>query len=181
MPPKLRLEASEFDPVGEPLKGFRPPTLLEILKLRNFYKNQDFNLKNRDLAEKVYPESLALWQKVHCSLPLRTKASIINQLIEHFTKIDKCRQGRANVHLLAGVRSSLKKVFNFTTCRCKLPEVLCKKANCEKNPEEHNHILCCCPQNKVTPPPLQSYYILQIDKLLMKKSYFRFQNLKEFI
>ena len=180
MPPKLRLEASEFDPVGEPLKGFRPPTLLEILTLRNFYKNQDFNLKNRDLAEKVYPESLALWQKVHCSLPLRTKASIINQLIEHFTKIDKCRQGRANVHLLAGVRSSLKKVFNFTTCRCKLPEVLCKKANCEKNPEEHYHILYCCPQNKVT-PPLQSYYILQIDKLLMKKSYFRFQNLKEFI
>ena len=85
--PKLRLEASEFDPVGEPLKGFRTPTLLEILKLRN-YKNQDFNLKNRDLAEKVYPETLAVWQKVHCSLPLRTKASIINQLIEHFTKID---------------------------------------------------------------------------------------------
>ena len=88
MSPKLRLEASEFDPVGEPLKGFRTPTLLEILKLRNFYKNQDFNLKNRDLAEKVYPETLAVWQKVHCSLPPRTKASIINQLIEHFTKID---------------------------------------------------------------------------------------------
>ena len=71
-----RTTTSFLDPPGEPLKGFRPPTNYEIVKLRSFIQSGEMIKDDRTVIVKMIPQIYAIWKKVHPAIPLRSERSV---------------------------------------------------------------------------------------------------------
>ena len=67
---KTRTTTPFFYPPGEPLKGFRPPTNYEIVKLRNFIQSGEMIKDDRTVIVKMIPQKYAIWKKVHPAIKI---------------------------------------------------------------------------------------------------------------
>lgn len=126
---KTRGKSHDFSPVGEQLPSHRPATYGEILKLRNHYLNINPEGEIRAMiTNNIIPDILSIWKKIHPALVLRSDNSMLVSLYNFFTNVDAMYKEKksSSKHKKKALETKLKQVFNCSTCKCGLPEMVCR-------------------------------------------------------
>lgn len=126
---KTRGNSHNFNPVGEKLPSHRPATYFEIVKLRNLCLITNPNIDIREMiSEIILPEVLSVWKKIHPGIHLRDNKAMTTSLQTFFNDIDamfKNKRSSSKTKKTA-LEKKMKRVFNCSTCRCGLPEMVCR-------------------------------------------------------
>ena len=129
MSKKTRGNSHNFAPIGENLPSHRPATYFELLKLRNLCLITNPNGDISDIIKtNILPEVLDIWKKIHPLIQLRDEKSMIISLKTFFTDVDVMFKDKktSSKNKKKALAAKMKRVFNCSTCRCGLPEIVCR-------------------------------------------------------
>lgn len=161
------VSSKKFSGLPCPLDKTEPPTLRKVIQYSYFLANSNPRMRTYDISKLIAKEIISIWQVANPRLPL-LREYYIGQKVDRlcFKAAKQINRKSFPASKVKRIEAHLDKLFDISSCCCKLPILKCDDSAVECNKEscQTKHIVCTCPPHKMVPIEEREYLKTQREK-----------------
>lgn len=167
------VSSKKFSGLPCPLDKTEPPTLRKVIQYSYFLANSNPRMRTYDISKLIAKEIISIWQAANPRLPL-LREYYIGQKVDRlcFKAAKQINRKSFPASKRKRIEEHLDKLFDISSCCCKLPVSRCDDfaVECNKESCQTKHIVCTCPPHKKIPVEEREYLKNQREKTGQKDS-----------